>query len=103
MLEKYIEPAMQKIVSQKEGIVSEVICTVLGRCWTRSDIINRCIWKRRADESFETLFVDGEPVLELHDLEFTPAVMEGDRYVRHVTQRYRKLGGAAGSAPASQE
>jgi hypothetical protein len=94
-LNKYIEPAMRKMVQQKESIVQRAVVEVIGRAWTASDIKNRCRFERILGETWETLVIDGEPVLMLFDMEVSPAELRGDSYISNVSQRYRYIGRAA--------
>jgi hypothetical protein len=90
MFERYLEPPMRQMVEQKEGIVRNALDECIPG-WTRDDVLKRCRWTRIAGSPVETLEVDGKPILEMHPLEFSGPVLEGDRYVCRVTQAYRKL------------
>lgn len=95
MLEKYIDPAMRKLVAQKEELVRRVAADVIGKAWLPIDIKNRCRFERILGETWETLIIDGEPVLMLFDLEVSPPELRGDSYVSNVSQRYRYIGRTA--------
>lgn len=94
MLEKFIEAPMLKMIERKEGIVRDALDRVLPG-WTMEDVRKRCEWIKVKGRPEETLHVDGEPVLEMHPLEFSDCILEGDRYVTRVTQQYRYIGRAA--------
>lgn len=85
---------MHAAASQKESVVREVMDAVIPG-WTIADVTNRCEWIVRHNQTWQTLYVDGEPVLEVYQAEFEPPVIEGDKYVARVTQWFRKLGRAA--------
>lgn len=95
MIEQYTKLAMEKMVAQKEGLVQRAVVEVIGKAWLPSDIKNRCRFERILGETWETLIIDGEPVLMLFDWEFSPAEMRGDSYITKVSQRYRYVGRAA--------
>jgi hypothetical protein len=93
--DEYIKPVMKKMVEQKDGIVRLAIDAAIGSAWTLDNVARRCQWVRVVGNTFETLAIDGEPALEMHDLEVSPAELRADSYVSSVTQRYRFLGRAA--------
>lgn len=102
MLEKFLEAPMRQMVERKEGIVREALNRALPG-WTMEDLRNRCQWIKVNGRPEETLHVDGEPVLEMYPMEFSDAVLEGDRYVSRVTQQYRYLGRATPPQRESRE
>lgn len=95
MLDQYISPAARKMMAQKEDLIRRVVVDVIGRAWLPRDIKNRCRFERILGETWETLIIDGEPVLMLFDLEVSPAELRGDSYVSNVSQRYRYVGRAS--------
>jgi hypothetical protein len=95
MFEKFIDFGMRQFINSKEHLMRDALTKALGDEWTINDVKTRCQLVRRVGETVEVLTLDGEPILELHDPEFTPPMMEGDRYVAHVHQKYRWLGRAA--------
>lgn len=94
MFEEYVAAAMGRMVSQEEAIVRQALDAALPG-WTMEDVKTRCQWIRVGGSPVITLHVDGEAVLEMHDIEVGEMRNEGDRFVSNVTQRYRKLGKAA--------
>lgn len=54
-------------------------------------IKQRCQLVRLAGSPVETLVADGVPLLEIHPVEFTEPRLEGDKYVSHATQKFRRL------------
>jgi hypothetical protein len=87
----YVKPAMQEMVAKKEGEIKAAL-DEFWPAWTLEDIKRRCQLVRVWNSPVETLVMDGVPLLEIHPLEFTEPVLEGDRYVSRVTQNYRRLG-----------
>lgn len=100
MLEEYIKPAMERMTKQQEEIVRTAIGNVLGD-FVVLDAAQRCRWTRRVGEAFQILHLDGQPILELHDLELPTQEFKEDRYVFNFTQKYRLLGRAAANTKAS--
>lgn len=86
----YAKPAMQAMISKKEAEIKAVLDEFCPT-WTLEDIKRRCQLVRVWDSPVETLVMDGVPLLEIHPMEFTRATLEGDNYVMHITQNYRRL------------
>lgn len=87
----YIKPAMAYMVTEKEGEIKRALDDFWGT-WSLRDIGSRCRLERVEGSPVETLIVDGVPILEIHPMEFSEPVLEGDRYVQRVTQNFRRLG-----------
>lgn len=51
----------------RDGVLGAAISTALGEPWKVEDMIGRLRSERVKGETFETIFLDGEPLLELHD------------------------------------
>lgn len=95
IIEECIRPAMEKMVGQQEELIRRAVVDVIGVAWLPQDIKRRCTFTRIIGETWQTLNIDGEPVLMLFDVEFPEPVRHADRYVVNVSQRYKYLGRAS--------
>lgn len=75
-----------------DGIIGKAILLATGERWQVLDM-NRVKSVRYQGDKFQTITLDGEPILELHDLEFVSAAVEG-AFKQTALQRYRFLGKA---------
>jgi hypothetical protein len=97
-LSDIIKPATGEMVRKKEGLFRMALDAACPDGWVLADLKTRCRLERIVGTTYETLLLDGEPILEIHDVEFHEPVMEGDRWVGRLAQNYRFLGRAAASA-----
>jgi hypothetical protein len=95
IIEECTRPAMEKMVGQQEELIRRAVVDVIGVAWLPQDIKRRCRFDRIIGETWQTLYIDGEPVLMLFDVEFPEAERLDDRYVCKVTQRYKYVGRAS--------
>lgn len=82
-----------KIAAETDKIIREGLNRKIGEGWTLADLAGRCQSVRFHGAAFETLYVDGRPFLELHDLEFPnpPPAKPGDPMTLNATRNYRFL------------
>lgn len=103
--ERLFRKASCDIAAGTDGIIAKAILLACGQAWTLIDVRQRVRSERFKDATFQTLFLDGEPILELHDVTFdsTPPATAGDNWKMSANQNYRFLGKAAAAqsiAPA---
>jgi hypothetical protein len=65
---------------------------------TEADIAARMRSERYKGEAWQTIFLDGEPILELHDVTME-TVREGEAWIMRVNQNSRMLGKAVHRPP----
>jgi hypothetical protein len=91
----YIQQATKKLVGQQDDLIRRAMVDVIGEALLPQEMMNRCALQRIIGESWQTLYIDGEPVLMLFDLEFPESERLEDRWVCRVSQRYKYVGRAA--------
>ena len=86
----YVNPCLVDLISKKEQAVREALDELLPDGWTNEEVASRSQLVRLAGSTMETFVLDGNPILEFHDLE-SSMTLEGDKYVMRATQKYRRL------------
>lgn len=84
----------RKIGKGTDDIIRQGLNRKLGTDWTLATIAGRCTSVRYKGDTFEVLSIDGEPFLELHDIEFPPPAppKPGEPYIITATRNYRFIG-----------
>lgn len=85
-----IDNAALEMVRKKEEEFRQVLDAAFPTGWTLDDVKRRCKLMRYSWSPVETLYVDGNPVLEIHPLEFEQIRTESG-WTMKVTQNYRRL------------
>ncbi len=83
-----------------DDIIARAILLAAGKEWTLIDVATRMKSERYPGDPFQTIFLDGEPILELHDIHLGGSTLlsrdPADAvYTMRVTQNYKLLGKAA--------
>lgn len=94
-IQEHIDAATGRLAFQQDELIRRAVVEVMGRAWLPQDIKNRCRFERILGENWQTLLIDGEPVLMLFDVEFPGPERLDDRYVCKVSQSYKFVGRAA--------
>lgn len=86
-----------------DGIIARAILLASGQEWTLIDVASRVTSVRYRDDKHQVIYLDGEPILELHDPYFSGSTLmsreeKDQRYSLKVSQNYRLLGKAADAA-----
>lgn len=76
-----------------DAIIGKAILLAAGDRWQVLDM-SRVQSRRFKGDTYQTILLDGEPILELHDLAFDSGAKSDTNYVMSATQRYCFLGKA---------
>ena len=80
-----------------DAIIGKAILLATGERWQVLDM-SRVLSRRFNGEKYQTILLDGEPILELHDLTFDSGQSDAVSYILSASQNYRFLGKAAANA-----
>jgi hypothetical protein len=81
-----------KMASALDAIISEAITAMIGAEWAICDLKGRLRSERFRGDTFETIYLDDAPILELHDVVFShthPSYEQG--WVFRAERNYRIL------------
>ena len=84
-MRELIDDIASTITGQIEAEIEDVIGPL-----TEEEIKRRCRIVRQQGLPFETLELDGKPMLEIYPVAFEQ-VREDDRYIIRATQQFRRL------------
>lgn len=85
----------QKVARGTDAVIADALLLATGEEWTVIDVAKRVHSVRINGDTFETIHLDGEPILELHDLTFSDEQTNPARHVISANRQYRFLGKAA--------
>ena len=100
--EQITRNAVSRTAAMTDGIIANAILVATGQEWTLIDVAARMRSERFAGATFQTILLDGEPILELHDATIETTRDESGQSIMRVSQNSRLLGKAAPS-PLQEE
>lgn len=89
-MDKYRDEAIRKLYGQQETIIGKALDNAIPG-WTLETVKARCEFVKIIGTSYQTLLVDGVPVLELHDPEFSAPRYVDDMILMEISQKYRRV------------
>lgn len=95
--EEYTKQATQAILLEHERRISDVMNDLLPG-WTVDDLSARCLIQRVAGSPIETLFFDGQPVMEWWPVEFSEPQRTNEGYRINITRKFRRLPSQVGGS-----
>lgn len=91
VISKYTGELGMRLAHGMDAVISEAVTRAHGSAgWTFEDFRNRARLVRIADDTFQTLFLDEKPILELHDPTFETERRDQSWHIV-VKQNYRFL------------
>ena len=85
----------QKIARGTDAVIADALRLAAGEEWNVIGVAKRVHSVRVKGDTFETIHLDCEPILELHDLTFSDVPTNPARHVISANRQYRFLGKAA--------
>lgn len=76
-----------------DEIIGKAILLATGERWQVLDM-SRVKSRRFSGDAYQTILLDGEPILELHDLTFDKGKSDALNYMLSASQKYRFMGKA---------